>query len=553
MSVRRAPGGRTDPGAAGSRNHGRGRGWTAFGVFLLVTAIYCLTAPGRIDSFDGQLRYEVAQSLVSVGEPLIRDPALPYYPGLDGKGYSLYGASASVAAVPLVWLGGLAPDPFLERRRFLFTMTTPIFGGMLAAVLFLFLGEIGVPARAALRWALVSAFASLVWPAATSVLDQVQHAFFVLLVAWCGLLAARRRSVPLAAVACLALAALVNYQPPYLLLVAPLALVTLARPADGGRRDRRSWMVTAVFLLGAPLGLGLIFHYNEIRFGTPLLLDQLGLGLDREPVLGNPLRGMAALLFSPGKSLFLYSPTVVLGLLGFAGLKRRSPAVAWTVAATSAIHFLFISSLSFFHGDWAWGPRYLVVLLPLWALAMPFGRSPRWLLRGLVAAAVAVQLLGLGTINERFFFARGLEAHFWLRLDDFYFRESALLARPGEIAQVVFEGPPPEARRFAPTHYPRIRTSTIVGISQPSRAPEWMRGYRVFYLPRAWPLWMLLERGEKLPVPLMPAVGLLVAIAAAGALAIGRGLAAAAAAAPAAADRAAVQVLSCSEPARPTE
>ena len=123
-------------------------------------------------------------------------------------------------------------------------------------------------------------------------LDQVQHAFFVLAAAWCGWLAARRRSVPLAAAACLALAALINYQPNYLLLVPPLALVTLARPADGGRRDRRSWLVTALVLLGGALGLGLMFHYNEIRFGTPFFFDLLD-AAGQPPLFGDPLRGIA--------------------------------------------------------------------------------------------------------------------------------------------------------------------------------------------------------------------------------------------------------------------
>jgi hypothetical protein len=514
-----------DPGVAADLPGAgrRGRAGAALGLFLLVTAAYCLSAPGRIDSVDGQYRYEVSRSLVTIGEPVIGDPAILFVPGLDGKHYSAYGASASLAAAPLVGLGGLAPDPLGERRRFLFSMTTPVFGGLLAAVLFLFLGDLGVPVRAAAGWTLVNAFASLVWPASTSVLDQVQHAFFVLAAAWCGWLAARRRSVPLAAAACLALAALINYQPNYLLLVPPLALVTLARPADGGRRDRRSWLVTALVLLGGALGLGLMFHYNEIRFGTPFFFDLLD-AAGQPPLFGDPLRGIAGLLASPGKSVFLYSPTIVLGLIGFAGLRRRSRAVAWTVAATSAIHFPFIASLSFFHGDWAWGPRYLVVLLPLWALAMPFGRAPRWLAGGLVAAGVAVQLLGLATVHERFFYERGLRPHFWWPQDDFYFRESALLARPRELLQTVAQGPPPEAERFAPTHRPGYHNSFILGPVPASTAPEWMHRYRVFYRPRPWPLWALAEPAGTLPVSLPLAVGLLAALGAVGAAAVARGL-----------------------------
>jgi len=362
---------------------------------------------------------------------------------------------------------------------------------------------------------------------AASCFDQVQQAFFVLLALWCGLRAARRRSVALAAAGSLALAALINYQPNFLLLVPALALTTLARPLDGGGRDRRSWAVTAVFLLGAPLGLGLSFHYNEIRFGVPFFYDRLAIGVGSPPLFGSPVRGLAGLLASPGKSVLLYSPTLVVGLAGFGGLRRREPAVAWAVAATSAVHLLFVAALSFFHGDWAWGPRYLAVILPLWVLAMPFTRLPRPWVAALVAAGVAVQLLGLAVVHDRFFYGRGLTAHFWWPQDDFYFRHSALLARPGELLQTITEGPPPEAGRFAPTHRAGYRNSFIVGPVPAHRGPEWMRRYRVFYRLRPWPLWALAEPPGTLPVSLPLAVGALVALGLAGGAAAAGGLAAA--------------------------
>lgn len=544
MGGRSAPGAGAGVAADGSSGSGRGRGVAALGVFLLVGAVYCLTASGRIDTGDGQFRYEVTRGWLTVGEPVILDPALSALDGLGGKRYSAYGASPSLAALPLVWLGGQAEDPLGERRRFFFSLTTPLFGGLVAALGFLFLGALGVAARPALGWTLIGAFASLVWPLAASVFDQVQQAFFVLLAAWCGLRAARRRSVALAAAGSLALAALINYQPNFLLLVPGLALTTLARPADGGGRDRRSWTVAAVFLLGAPLGLGLSFHYNEIRFGTPFFYDRLEIGAGSPPLFGSPYRGLAGLVASPGKSVLLYSPTVVIGLAGFAGLRRREPAVAWAVAAVSALHLLFVSWLSFFHGDWAWGPRYLAVILPLWVLAMPFARLPRPPVAALVAAGVAVQLLGLAVVHDRFFYQRGLSAHFWWPQDGFYFRQSALLARPGELLQTITEGPPPEAERFAPTHRPGYHNSFIVGPVPAHRAPGWMRHFRVFYRLRPWPLWALAEPPGTLPVSLPLAVGLLVALGLAGAASAARGLAAAA--------RAEAQAIPGSAPSRST-
>ena len=46
------------------------------GIFLLVTCVYLLTSPGRIEFRDGQIRYEVARGLVDIGRPIILEPYL---------------------------------------------------------------------------------------------------------------------------------------------------------------------------------------------------------------------------------------------------------------------------------------------------------------------------------------------------------------------------------------------------------------------------------------------------------------------------------------------
>ncbi|MEM7481596.1 MAG: hypothetical protein AAF481_10520 [Acidobacteriota bacterium] len=502
------------------------RAQTVLGFFVFTLAVYILSAPGRIDSIDGQTRYEVTQNLVSFGEPVLRDPWLAGggVPGLEGKRYSFYNASPSLAAYPLVWLGGQFDDPQAEKRRFLFSLTTAFFGAGLAALLVLFWTDLGVPLRRAAGWSAVHAFATLAWPASTTVLDQVQQGFWVLLAAWLVFRAARQRSVLLAVGGCLALAVLINHQPNFVLLVPTLALAGLSPPAATAERRTPRWAIPAVFLLGAPLGIGLSFYYNIIRFGTPFFLDRLNELGDQPPFFGSPIDGLLGLLFSPGKSILLYSPVVLLAVAGWFALRRRWKWLAWAAAGTFLMQLVFTAFLSFWHGDWCWGPRYLMVVLPLVSLGLAFLDLAGWkkgAAYGLIAAGLGVQLLGLGVVHERFFFEnRQLN---WPR-PGHYFHVSAWLTRPGEVWQIVTEGPPAEAVQFAPTPYPETETYYITGVLPDEDPVEWMRGYQVFYRLRPWTFWLPTLPPKERPVPFaLPLIALLLTAAGGGALAA-RGL-----------------------------
>lgn len=500
----------------------------ALGFFLLTAAVYILTAPGRIDSIDGQFRYDVTQSLISVGEPVIRDPWLWGVPGLDDKLYSYYNAAPSLVAIPLVWAGGLTDDPLAERRRFLFSLTTAFFGAATAAVMLIFLTDLAVPLRKATLWTGVHSFATIAWPAATSVLDQVQHGFWVLLAAWLGFRAARgalSHAIPYGAGACIAGAVLINYQPHFTLLIAPLALI--AWTASTAETARPRWQIAGLILLAAPMGLGWSFYYNEIRFGTPFYFDKLDIGVNQPPLFGSPIEGLIGLLVSPGKSIFLYSPVVLLALLGWNALRRRWPMVAWCAAAVMGVQLLFTSCLAFFHGDWCWGPRYLAVTLPLFGLAMAFGDYSAWrkpLATGLIGVGLVIQLLGLTTVHERYFFERGLPPFFWWPQQGFYLEHSPLLARPGEVWQILTEGVPDDTEQFSPTPHPRLRTYFIAGSNPSHMAPTWMRQFEVFYRFRPWTFWSLSVPRQDRPVPYLPSVALLLALGAGGGLLLRRGL-----------------------------
>ena len=518
--------------------------WIASGIFLLVLGIYALSGPGRIDIIDGQARFDVAYNWLLNGRPIFTDSWITPIMGVRGRNgffYSSYGAPASVFAMPLV--GMRLYDQ--ESSQFLFSLTSTIFGAGIAPLLFLFYLELGVTRPTAFLWTMVSSFATFVWPASTSTFDNAQHAFFVVAAVYFGFLSARRRSATYAALGGAMAGVLVLYQEYFLLIVPALALSTLewksagnssALPPkngqvsivgrvvsaakqmlqavlallraawDGPGEARSSCLRYGLFLAVVSIGVVMSLAYNDLRFGSWLRDGKnVSSAAHRGLLLGNPLSGLLTLLISPGKGIFLYSPPIVLGILGIGQLWRRRPELIAVIGAASLILVLFISCIAFAGGDWCWGPRYLVVLLPLWALAFPFTvgyRVKRNLAFAIVGVGFLVQGLALSVENQRFFFERGLNDFFWAEDSWFYFKHSALFARVDEAVSLR-EGVPPTARLFNSIPAPELTTYSLLGPPRkvPRKlAPIWIRNYQIYFLPRPWPLWMSWLRPDQRPI-----------------------------------------------------
>ncbi len=501
----------------------RGPVTAAVGVFLLVGAVCALAGPGRIDMIDGQYRFEVARNIIERGSVQVYDPYLGgAVVGVSGV-YSPYGIAGSVVAMPMILLGKASGTPSVDREQFFFSFTSALFGAAAAALLFVFYTHLGVGAQAALLWTFVSAFATLAFPQSMTVFDQVQHGFFLLAACFLGWLGARRDSMGLTIGGGMALAILVNFQEIYAILLPTLGLVTLASPDSGPAPRRRAAERFVVFVLVGCLGLLFYAGFNNFRYGSLLFS---GKGVNHPSPLGNPLLGLPGLLVSPGKSIFLYSPPTAIALMGVYRLLRPHRYLALAIAASCLAYLGLISMLSFYGGDWCWGPRYFVTILPLAAVGFPFAAVTRRLGLALVIAGLCVQLLAISLDHHRFFYSRSLPAFFWYTQHGFYFRESALFARPGEILESIRNGVPPEATVFRPGPYPELLTYAVFGAwGDPGLAPPiWMRHYRVFWQPRPWPLWMRSIPDDRRPVDLPIAIAALLVTGIAGAWAIRSGL-----------------------------
>ena len=477
-------------------------GWVALGVTLFVLSVYLLSNCGRIDIIDGQLRYDVTRSLLDGAGFRLRDPALPWTTiGIDGNPYSYYGPGSSLTAVPLVAaarLVGGGPN----TEMFFFALTASFVVSACVGAFYLFRRRLGGPQVGSLAWSLFLAFGTPLWPLATTVFDQGQHATLLFVGVFLAWEAAVRNSSRWAALAGAVSGSVVLFQEGLCLLLPFVGLVTLegvtwgrltARTLQGfaGMRELRTRYLP--FVLGCALPFALWLLYNYARFGDAL---QSGKGdiAGHPPLWGNPASGLLGLLFSPGKSLFLFFPTAALGILALRSWRKKHPMLSLSIGCVALVQLLFSSCLTFWASDWAWGPRYLMLLAPL--LTLPLGINgwvPGWrrsVAVGVASLGLVVQLFGVSVEHHRFFCERKLPAYFWYSNPEIYWRESQWWARPGELLSVLTEPFPEPPVAFRPGPYAsKWPTYTIFG-TYPPTSDVWMRRFAIFYLPRPWPFWI---------------------------------------------------------------
>jgi hypothetical protein len=124
---------------------------------------------------------------------------------------------------------------------------------------------------------------------------------------------------------------------------------------------------TAVFLI--PLG-----GYNYLRFGS---VFENGYNIASADMFGgigafegNPLYSVSALFFSPGKSLFLYNPVLLLLPFCFLNFYKKNRSVALATFFAVSANLIFNGFHTTWAGDYAWSSRYQASIIPFLILPL---------------------------------------------------------------------------------------------------------------------------------------------------------------------------------------
>ena len=198
-------------------------------------------------------------------------------------------------------------------------------------------------------------------------------------------------------------APLVDYQAAF--AVPPLLAAVIVRL----RRERPALLARALVVAGlaALPPIAALLAYHTACFGGPL---KTGYGASKtfahyhqQGLLGmtHPTwHAFVGTTVSPSMGLFVLTPWLLVALPGAVLLWRRDRTTAALCIAVAVIFELFVSSLTFWHGGWSVGPRYVTEMLPFWLPAVCVQLSawrarPAWFTAAAATIVVGVAIFAL--------------------------------------------------------------------------------------------------------------------------------------------------------------
>jgi 4-amino-4-deoxy-L-arabinose transferase-like glycosyltransferase len=402
--------------------------WLAMTVWL----VYALFSVGNL-SPDPFARFEVAERLVRHGTIALSE-SHELTVEHDGAHYSIFFPGQTITFLPPaalgVWIGdacGAEEELIAHAARFVactFVMTA--FAALAVAGHVVLVRDLGVGRRLSLLSGVLVAFGTpfLLWGCNAS--EEVTLAALAVWAVW-AILQARRaaesaeprpaenrdgpahRFVDRLGLAGVLLALGMIHRSTFIAVVAGTAVIAL--PLLWRHRDLLSlargrfaaWTLTGLAIVA------LVPLYNWLRFDDPL---DTGYAAFYEPVGGvfdNPLLlGLAGHLFSPGKSVFLYAPWLILLPLALLHrrVRQRLGLLTWGLLVIFVVHLVIYSMHTYWAGAFGWAVRFHVSLIPLAAVPIAVGlqelrpNRAAWISIGALGViSIAIQVAGMALNN----------------------------------------------------------------------------------------------------------------------------------------------------------
>jgi len=355
----------------------------AIGIFVLAFMTFGWFSGGA--GWNQDAHFDLTRALVERGTLYIdgyESNTGDVSKGADGHIYiNKPPAGSFLAAVPYAIVHAIAPR--FDAQWLVTALTCGLCGALIGPILFLY-GRKRVSARASLAVTLAILFGTIVFPYSTMLFAHVPTALFLLL----AVINMRDRPLLAGAAAGIATSSF------YVCAVAVL-IIAIASP---------TWRTRLRFIAGgAPFAVLLAIYQwrcfgspfkTAVEASTPFTEKGLLFGVLRLPRLG----ALYGITFSPYRGLFFVAPVLLFAFIGLRRMERTRE--WWAITGSIAAFFIAIASFNQWHGGWAFGPRYVLPVVPLFGIPMMYAMpalSRRMRMLFIVAAVVSIGVNFLAT------------------------------------------------------------------------------------------------------------------------------------------------------------
>lgn len=399
--------------------------WSALvpaALLLTVLAVNVADMPGMFMSGDPSIWREETRSMLADGH-LSVDASLASAAGepgqyfvlnaADGKWYSKYGIMNSLMSAPPMLaqriMNGPIPPGGFKPDLLVYNLYNVLLSLLVCALLYRITGLYSARPAARALFVLAALYTGFLWyyqRAQSSELYQVLFflGFYDCLVRFLAAARAPEGStagrVRFALGAWLMVLALVLTRVLYGLLIPVFfgAFLFALSELDADARRRAVGRSLRLLLVPPAIILAAVALVNRAKFGSVWLTGYHQWRPQDHLPIGPLWDGLHGFLFSKQYSIFLNFPILIFALLSLRTFVRKHRADAAVLGFTFLAFLLVLSKIPTWRGEWTYGPRYLLFLLPV--LSLPFLllidallEAPR---RASAWAAAAAIAMGLG-------------------------------------------------------------------------------------------------------------------------------------------------------------
>jgi 4-amino-4-deoxy-L-arabinose transferase-like glycosyltransferase len=358
-----------------------------FSVFIFFWALFALSNSG-FDNSEGIFHYEVAVQMVKHGQlGFDKLPSGVFQLAPNGKAYASHEIGNTLFMLPIAFInvimkdvlsGFVSPDKIVLLQNFILSFQAGVYSAITATAFFAILHARFLVAKipsflATLCLALTTYF----WTYSRNLYDGVLSATLLTL-SFFLLLTYRQKNKSwylFGCFICLGFAFITRISMILAILVTCAYLLIAYRPTLSTR-------IQEFFLAGLTFLPFIVWQcwYNYLRTGifyqSPV---QTAAYAENNALDGNILLGITGVLISPGKSILIYVPLLIVSALLFKKFYQEHQKEAIYISALTILWLVVHSRLRSWYGAWGWGPRHYITILPL--IFLPFAVNIEYVMR----------------------------------------------------------------------------------------------------------------------------------------------------------------------------